>query len=382
MGLKAKAKYLIRQFPFVVPSGIIHSAREWIDNQGRRKGLYFSQRGPWYKVIEPKGFFHNAAPKTLGTPNFKAFEVNRSYTSIEFILFYLQNSFLLGHRGMILTAGHQVFQEFTHNFDVDPLRRFLWKNPFYGFSADEKRMDGTGAVLISPESNNYYHWLSDVLPRIKAYEPVLDQIDYFCIASTVPAKFLDMLPDFGVPMDKILLVGEKEKLGFSHLFVSTLPGSEGRSPQWAVDYVREKLVKATDEESPLRNIYFKRGNVAGRKIVNEDAVIAALQNEGFEIVDPGMMSVKEQIELAQQAKIIVGAHGAALSNLLFCTPGTAVIEIFTPDYFRTDCFYTLSSFLQLDYWYLVGDRQTDGGWGNIAVNEQLLIDTIRRVDGK
>src|ERR1017187_7050040 len=39
----------------------------------------------------------------------------------------------------------------------------------------------------------------------------------------------------------------------------------------------------------------------------------------------GMSSV-DQILLLQSAESIIGAHGAGLSNLLFCEPGTKVIE--------------------------------------------------------
>jgi capsular polysaccharide biosynthesis protein len=229
--------------------------------------------------------------------------------------------------------------------------------------------------LISPESHNYYHWLSDVLPRIRLYEPVFDQVDHFCVASNVPAKFLLLLNEFGIPEEKILKVAEKGKLHFDHLFVSSLPGSEGRSPNWAVDYLREKLIRSTSSW-PSKKIYFKRGGNIERKILNEDSLLAQLQNEGFEIIDPGALTVRQQIELVSCASIIISAHGAAFSNLLFCPDRTAVIEIFSPDYFRTDCYYTLSAIRRLDYWYIIGDKPADAKWGDVTVDQLLLKKTI------
>jgi capsular polysaccharide biosynthesis protein len=282
---------------------------------------------------------------------------------------------------MVLTKDHRVFQEFSHHFSIYTLKKFLWKNPFYTFSTDVKKTGGVGAVLVSSESQNYYHWLNDVLPRIKLYEQVLEQIDHFCVSSKVPAKFLDILADFGIPKNKLLFVNEKEKIYFDHLYVSSLPGSEGRSPQWAVEYIREKLIKKNNPVQAAKKIYFRRPPNAERKILNEDAIIAVLQKNGFDIIEPDSLSIYEQVAMLQQTKIVIGAHGAALANLLFSQEGAAVIEFFTPDYFRTDCYYTLSAILKLNYWYIAGDKPGKANWGDIIVDENILIKTLQQING-
>lgn len=382
MGLRSKAIFWLRQFPFIYPLKIINSCQDWIDSQKKRKGIYFSQRGPWYKIVFSESFLHHPEPKTVGLPNGKAFYSNRNYPTDKATLFYLQNTYLLGHKGLVLTANHRVFQEFSHHFGMATLKKFLLKTPFYTFTKSAQKIAGIGAVLISPESHNYYHWLNDVLPRIKLYEQVFDQIDHFCLASNVPKKFLDILKDFGIPSEKILLVKGAEKLHFDHLYVSSLPGSEGRSPQWAIEYVREKLIKSSVPVPPSKKLYFKRGDGAERKILNESAMIIILQNNGFEIAEPGELSIYQQIFLMQQAKIVVSAHGAPLSNLLFSRDKTVVIELFSPDYFRTDCYYTLSSMLKLNYWYIIGEKSAGAKWGDIVIPEETLIKTIQQVDGR
>ncbi len=382
MEIKSKIKFLVRQFPFIYPSKLIYSCQEWIEGGRRKKGTYYGQRGPWFKTIFSETFLQNTEPKSLGNPNKKAFSYNNNYHTAKASLFYLQNSYLMGYKGLVLTAKHEVFQEFTHHFAISSLKKFLWRNPFYTFTTDSKKIDGTGAVLISPESNNYYHWLNDVIARIKIYEPVLDQIDHFCVASNVPAKFLDILPDFGIMKRKIRLIEDKQKVHFDHLYVASLPGSEGRSPKWAVDYIREKLIKQPEDARANKDIYLKRGTHTDRKVINEDAIIAMLENNGFEIIDPGDLSIYDQIALMQQAQIIVSAHGAALTNLLFSRENATVIEIFSPDYFRTDCYYTLSSILKLNYWYIVGEKPPGADWGDIMVSESLLTKTIEQANGR
>ena len=92
------------------------------------------------------------------------------------------------------------------------------------------------------------------------------------------------------------------------------------------------------------------------------------------------MSIPEQVELMSGASIVIGAHGAALSNLLFCPNGAAVIEIFSLDYFRTDCYYTLSATLNFDYWYIVGEKPAGGEWGDVVVDEALLGKTLAELN--
>lgn len=221
--------------------------------------------------------------------------------------------------------------------------------------------------------------MSDVLPRIKLYSKVFDQVDHFCVASSVPQKFLDVLPLFGIPKEKLLLVKDDEKLRFQNLFVASLPGSEGRAPKWAVDFVREKLLPESNSAEPKRKIYFKRGTGVERKILNEDAVINILSEQGFEIVEPDKLTIPQQAALMQEAKVVVSAHGAALTNLLFASKNCSLIEIFTPDYFRTDCFYTLAGMLDISYWYILGTKPKNAAWGDIEVPEDVLINTLAKL---
>ena len=51
-----------------------------------------------------------------------------------------------------------------------------------------------------------------------------------------------------------------------------------------------------------------------------------LARYGFETVYLETMSISDQVRLFQTAEFIIGPHGAGLANLLFCEPGTKVIE--------------------------------------------------------
>jgi len=371
-------KDILKQFPFIAPR-IVYSCKDWIDKKNR-KGGYRAARADWYKLIESSEYHHHPLPNSVGPINKNAFDINMSYKTSDSYLFNLKNVFLYGSKGIILSNYNECFQEFTHHFNIQTLKSFFFKNPFYTFTSEHTKVEGTAAVLVSPESHNYYHWIFDVLPRIKLYEHVFDKIDYFYISSAVPEKFTAILSSFGVPKEKLRLIGDKEKIKFANLFVASLPGSEGRSPKWAVDYIREKLCAET-QVSPLKKLYFKRGDANKRKIINEEEIISLLESQGFVIIEPEQLSIIQQARLVSNANVIISAHGAALSNLVFVQKDNCkIMEIFSPDYFRTDCYYTLAGILNLDYWYIIGGKLANACWGDIVVREDILKETLEKID--
>lgn len=98
---------------------------------------------------------------------------------------------------------------------------------------------------------------------------------------------------------------------------------------------------------------------------------------GFEVHQPGRMPFRDQTALFHSADFIVAPHGAALANLMFCRPGTTVLEIF-PDNFRDEGFLKLAKAMALNYDFLIvgdGDFRQDFVVG-AEVLERKLVGTL------
>jgi hypothetical protein len=67
-------------------------------------------------------------------------------------------------------------------------------------------------------------------------------------------------------------------------------------------------------------------------------------------------TLAEQISLFASADLVIAQHGAALANVVWCRPGTRVIEI-APSGYRVQCFPPLSKLLKLDHRIVVQDGE-------------------------
>jgi capsular polysaccharide biosynthesis protein len=65
------------------------------------------------------------------------------------------------------------------------------------------------------------------------------------------------------------------------------------------------------------------------------------------------LSFIRQIKLMQGTKVLLGAHGAGLTNMLFMPAGSVVVEIRKEGDCHNNCFYSLASALGHRYYYAI-----------------------------
>ena len=78
------------------------------------------------------------------------------------------------------------------------------------------------------------------------------------------------------------------------------------------------------EKPAWRKIFISRKNTQTVRLKNEEEVRDLFAQHGFEIVYTEEMSFRQQVECFGQAKCVVAATGAALTNMVFCQPETLI----------------------------------------------------------
>ena len=203
----------------------------------------------------------------------------------------------------------------------------------------------TVAVLTTGPHHNYYHWMIEALPRLDLYERSGVSID--CFYAPVRTRFqresLDLL---GISPERILPATRQTHLAPARLVASSFTGSPSLAK---TDYLSRRLgLHAGLLAGRSRRIFIARAGRRARAIANEKELLRSLEPLGFERLRLEAMPLVEQVSLFQQAECVVGPHGAGLTNLMFCRPGTQVIEIGTP-YRPWSCFYEISHHRGLAY---------------------------------
>lgn len=287
---------------------------------------------------------------------------------------------VLGPHRAVITRDGALVHELTRYFGTSrPQEHPLFLHPFVAAPTD---LDGTVGVLASRGDSNYYHFLTDVLPRLATVER--------CTAVDAPQRWYvpaatrfqrELLAMVGLGDDVVVDAAAVDHIRAETLVVPTVPDLDLNTPPWLVDFLRERLLPAGAELVPGRHVYVTRGTAPHTRILrNEAAVLRVLEGYGFAVVDPGSISVADQIRTFAEADTIVAPHGAALANLAFASPGAAVLELFAPDFVQ-GCYWKLADCVPgLAYRYLVGSGRAPrrGAMNGVASDITVDVSVLER----
>src|SRR6218665_3389146 len=115
-----------------------------------------------------------------------------------------------------------------------------------------------------------------------------------------------------------------------------------RFRDWVLSHINTK------DAALHKKIFIGRKNPRYRILLNNPEAKEMLAESGFVYLEMEDFSVEHQVALFNYAEQIVCVHGAALTNICFCRPGTKIIDLMHED-FKQWCFLKLALVLGLDY---------------------------------
>ncbi len=219
-----------------------------------------------------------------------------------------------------------------------------------------RHLKGTVAFLSVKWGQNYYHWMFDIIARfdLLLQHFSLQEIDWFVVNRCQLNYERETLQLLNIPADKIIESCYYPALTADRFLVPSYSHATSRTPAWACNFLKNLCVPSQSFQVsfPVDKIYLSRCGASYRQVENEAEVIAFLQQFGFKTLTLESLSIQEQADYMAHAKVIISPHGAALTNLVFCSPRTQIIEFLLPQW-TVSCYWELSHLSSCNYYCLL-----------------------------
>jgi hypothetical protein len=246
-----------------------------------------------------------------------------------------------------------------------------------------------GLIYDHWAAGNYYHWLVDSLPRL-----LLLRVKYPHCVLLAPAPVHDYVrittQALGFQLLQPVLATE-----FTHvlkLFMPSHVAPPGKQDPELMRQVRSEVKQALGhfgaaKTSTGRRLYVSRSKQKFRRLVNESELAMLFDKYGIETIYFEEMSFEQQVATMQGVELLIGLHGANLTNMLFLNANARVIELMNNTICNL-CYFQLASNLELAYYAVPCLAVADSGSitvpnsEDVVVNVSLLIGILENLYGK
>jgi len=337
-------------------------------------GWYARRRGPWFQMryastvqLLPAQPPECATPDIECSQNFLAlFRRAISWTTPSAGLLYLGHGHVFSRDGVVMSSRSELFDEFSHGWANDLRFKKPYHRPFQLFTLDYREIFEPATVLALPGFDSHYHFLLQAVVRLHLLGEAFSLIRHFIVPDTITSQQVEWLEAAGVPCERLYRIGARTKLSCHQLFVASIPHVEGAISGWVIEAL-SKIFRVPASIQSNRKIYLARSAAAKRPVVNEAEVRECVVKRGYHVFDGHMISPREQVDVMAEASVIVSAHGAALTNMVFARP-CKVLEIFNR--YRADVisYYPLAQKCGHRYFWLPAEGTGSGPLDGISVN--------------
>jgi hypothetical protein len=180
----------------------------------------------------------------------------------------------------------------------------------------------SGRYVILPHSPFYYHTVIDELPNLIRIREYKNDCRNVVVHSLAPKWAIELLEFFDFNVIKL----DKKAAVIESFFSMSAPRAVVRN--------NLQLLRRDMETNPSRTLIVSRKGAPRSGNSIERAILSQFPDS--ELIDPGEFSIAEQVELFSEAKLVIGLHGGALTNVVWMDTSGKLVEIFNHAYRTTD----------------------------------------------
>jgi capsular polysaccharide biosynthesis protein len=239
------------------------------------------------------------------------------------------------------------------------------------------RPDERYLAVFNQWSDNYFHWMCDVLPRIYLVRS-LARDGTLVLPAGHDAPYVEQsLAPFG--LRRIERFAADEIAWFERV---TIPGHIAVSGNYheptirgLAGFLRRALAEPAPADPDLL-VYATRRGAGYRHVRNEDEVVQMLSGLGFRIVVNEELSFAEQVSIYSRARLVVGTMGANLTNAMFMPEGAVLLQLSRAGDDANNLYWALASAVgaRFRYQLCAYEDTRPGNFWNLDVD----VDALRR----
>jgi len=243
-------------------------------------------------------------------------------------VFSLENGCIISQLGLVYDARMRSFidesgKEWDKNIAETPFANAINLPP-------RKFLAGITLSFITTSAEaGFYHFLIESVTKAAVYRHLLTNADQLLFNGPQTEWKLKWLQKAGIDTSKIIwtdgyLHYQCEQLIFTNRLIA-----DQQISNWCLQSLKQLFNVAQPALQPQRAqnvVMLTRRGLNVREIKWEDDLLSAFKN--IRCADLRHLSADETIELMQTATHVIGPHGAGLSNIYLCQPGTKVLEIY------------------------------------------------------
>lgn len=262
-------------------------------------------------------------------------------SSLPFII-EINPGYVLSQTGLCFTYDFEILEESASipEHSTQAMMEMCVRELFYGYlpvrqvfsnreeQANKGEVIDTATSLI-PRYPNYYHWMVETVPRIRylrAYESAMNRSVTALIPAEAPPFVEETLKLLDWSASKIKHA-TAPMYDVQNLVVPSYPERTASDFEW----IREDILGAVSDQRTSfasgHNVYVSRSNAIERRVLNEEAVMDVLSEYGFSKYHLEDRSVQANARLFNEADVVVGPHGAGLTDIIFAEDCT-LVELF------------------------------------------------------
>jgi hypothetical protein len=227
------------------------------------------------------------------------------------------------------------------------------------------------SALFFGGSRNWWHFMYDFLPRLCTLQSSGHAIPLEIVVSEDLDEAALSAIRLLAPKSRVLVAGLGSRIRVDHaMFVeqhSVIPSNRlietgsAEALAWieALKRLANSLLDATDRpirHEQLGRVFVRRGPNGFRPLRNASGLQSQLENSGFTTVETTSLNMQQRRAIFAEARVLVAEYGAAFGNLIFCQPGTIVIDLRGPSLEHDLTAANLCALLGLRYIAVLGER--------------------------